>query len=446
MVRTRGGRRGSPDPLSRRTWLALLAVAAAGLVIRVVYVLAFARGAGGFGDFQFYNAVPGLLIDGHGFSNPFDFAFGDALRPTAAHPPAWPFLLAGVSAIFGNGASPADLAATGFTAHRLTGCVVGTVGIVLVGLLAHRVAGHRVALIAAAIVAFSPTTIGVDGSTMSEALYAPLITLVLLVAYAVRDRGSWWTAAALGAAIGLAALTRAEALLLVLLLGAPVVWHAGKNWQRRALLGAALLAACVIVVAPWTIRNWSVFDRPVVISTNEGFLWAMANCPQTYSGPLEGFASLDCLPRKRSPNEAAYAAAARRKGLNYAKDHAGELPPVLVVRLLRTWGLWQPFRDASETEGVPRRVNETSVVVEWLLDALAVIGFVLLRRRGAPLWILLSPVVLVCLVTILGHGLARYRYAAEPSLIVLAAITIEWAVAQWPAVARRRSPDLESTR
>jgi MYXO-CTERM domain-containing protein len=69
-----------------------------------------------------------------------------------------------------------------------------------------------------------------------------------------------------------------------------------------------------------------------------------------------------------------------------------------------------------------------SVVSDWVLLAAAIAGIVLLRRRRAPLWIIVSPIVMVCLVTILGHGLARYRYAAEPSLMVLAAVAVERAI------------------
>jgi hypothetical protein len=412
--------------VKRQAWITLIGIAVFGLLIRIIYVLGFAKGAPGFGDFHFYNSVPGLILDGHGYTNPFELAYNGRLTPTAAHPPAWPFMLTGVSAVFGNGGSPTDLMAAGFTAHRLAGCLVGSIGIVLVGLLGYRVGGFRVAVIAAVITALSPTAIGVDGSTMSEALYGPVIALTLLAAFAVRDRRSLWWAAALGAAIGLAALTRAEALLLVVVLGLPVAWAAGAARGRRTMLSAALVVACAVVLAPWTIRNFDAFDHPVVVSTNEGFLWAMANCDQTYSGPDLGFASLNCLPGKHPLNEAIYAAGARRKGLNYAADHALDLPRVMGVRLLRTWGFWQPFR--IKAEGVPHTVNDVSVVSDWVLLAAAIAGIVLLRRRRAPLWIIVSPIVMVCLVTILGHGLARYRYAAEPSLMVLAAVAVERAI------------------
>jgi hypothetical protein len=412
----------------RRFGFQLILIAAAGLVIRVVYVLAVARGAPGFGDFQFYNSTAGLLADGKGFISPFELAYHGQSVPTAAHPPAWSFVLSAVSAVFGNGASPTDLLANDFVAHRLAGCVLGSVGIGLVGLVGERVGGRRVGLVAAIIAALSPSMIAADGSTMSEALYVPLVALTLLTAYALRERRSVWMAVALGAVIGVAALTRAEALLFVVLLGLPVAGVSGATWGRRLALGFAVVATCVVVVAPWTIRNFDAFNRPVLISTNEGFLWALANCRQTYSGPDMGFSRLDCLPQPHITDEAKYSARARDKGLDYAENHLGDLPPVIGVRTLRTWGFWQPFRIKSE--GVPNTLNDLTVVFEWFLLAVAVAGAVILRRRRRPLWIVLSPVLLVLVVTALGHGLARYRYGAEPSLMVLAAVAVEAALSR----------------
>jgi MYXO-CTERM domain-containing protein len=117
------------------------------------------------------------------------------------------------------------------------------------------------------------------------------------------------------------------------------------------------------------------------------------------------------------------------------------LPPVMAVRLMRTWGFWQPFR--IKAEGVPHTANDISVVFEWLLLALAIAGIVVLRRRRTPLWIIVSPIVLACVVTILGHGLARYRFAAEPSLLALAAVAISTAI---PARVGRARASLFATR
>lgn len=55
----------------------------------------------------------------------------------------------------------------------------------------------------------------------------------------------------------------------------------------------------------------------------------------------------------------------------------------------------------------------------------AVAGAVLLRRRGRPLLILLAPVALVTLVAIATYGVTRFRFAAEPSFVVLGAVAVD---------------------
>ena len=132
---------------------------------------------------------------------------------------------------------------------------MGTVTVVLVGLLGRRVAGDRAGLIAAAVAAVYPLLWLADGSLMSESLYGALIVAVLLAAYAYLDARTVRRVAVLGALIALAALTRGEALLLVPLLGLAVVARGPLPGAPRLIHLAALVAAFALVLAPWSIRN-----------------------------------------------------------------------------------------------------------------------------------------------------------------------------------------------
>ena len=195
-------------------------------------------------------------------------------------------------------------------------------------------------------------------------------------------------ALATGALIGLAALTRSEALLLVPLLAWPVAYRAGPGWPLRA---AAATAACVLVIAPWTIRNLVQYERLVPISNNDSTVIAGANCDLTYRGVNMGGWDIRCISERRLDDEAAQARIWRDEGLDYARDHAGRLPAVAAVRLLRVWDLWQPRRQVMFAEGRELRVTRVGLVVYFLLCALAIGGALALRRRGRPLLILLAP-------------------------------------------------------
>ena len=402
-----------PSPFALR----LAAIAAAGLAVRVAYTLLIAKDTSGIGDFFFYHGQANLLAEGKGFVHPLFYVEG-IVAPSAEHPPLWPMVLSVTSWLGG----------TGFEAHRVTGCVLGALVIVVVGLLGRRAGGDRVGLLAAGIAAVYPTLVAADGSLMSETLYGLIVGVALLVALRLADRPGVPLALVLGVLIGLSALTRAEGLLFLVLLALPACL------VRRRALGtgralAAVAAACVgaaLVIAPWTLRNLDAFDQPVLISVNDSTVLAGANCDQSYSGPDTGFWILGCLAeRKPGGNEAKQAEIWREQGTDYIRDHTGDLPRVAAIRVLRTWDLWQPRRQVGFAEGRDRTVQEIGTGVYLLMLPLAVVGAVLLRRRPFLLYVLLTPALAATISSMAGYGLPRFRHAAELALVVLVAVALE---------------------
>jgi hypothetical protein len=183
-----------------------------------------------------------------------------------------------------------------------------------------------------------------------------------------------------------------------------------------------------VTLAPWLIRCWIVFDEPVFISTNSGDLIAGANCADVYSGTHLGSWSFACATGATGANEAVVAAKLRDRGVNYARDHAGRLPVVAAARALRPWGFYNPDGEVSGKtlgEGRSKTANWVGLVACWALLALAVAGFVALRRRGQPLFILAAPFVLVLLVSVASYGILRFRAPADVALVVLGAVGID---------------------
>jgi 4-amino-4-deoxy-L-arabinose transferase-like glycosyltransferase len=406
----------------------LAAIVAAGVAVRLVHVLAIAPSTQIFTDGWFFHEVGKAVAAGHGYVNPAELLFKGVSVPTAMHPPLYTWVVAAAT----------ELGITGDEAQRSLGCLFGAGTIAVVGLLGRRVAGAGAGLAAAAIAAFHPLLIAADGALMSETVYGLLIALALLAAYRLHDerRARW--AAVLGLLIGLAALTRAESLLLLPLLGLPVAWGAGSGSgsarARLKLIGALCLAA-IVVVAPWTARNWNAFGQPVLVSTNDGTTLGGANCDSTYHGPALGSFDTGCLGPVRFTNEAKQAERYRSDAATYAGDHLGRLPVVALVRVLRIWGLYQPTQLAYDAQNRRLAVQTAGVIVSYVLIALAVFGGLVLRRRRQPLYILLAPILLVTISGALTYGGLRLRHAAEIPLVVLAAVG---AVAAWERRRARR--------
>lgn len=392
----------------------LTAVAALGLVLRAVYLYGPARHVHGIGDWWFYHWQPGLIVNGHGFTDPWQVLATHTYRPSAAHPPLYSIALSGLYLLGGHGT----------LIQRSLGLVLGTVTLALVGLLGRRTGGERLGVIAALLYAVYPVMIAVDGDLMSEVLYGPLIAGMLLAAFGLYDRPTGARAIVLGAVIGLAALTRTEALLFVPCLLVPVAWRArgpGGGRSGAVLAGAGVLA-CVVVIAPWLIRNEVAFGRFVLISTNNQTVIAGANCPQTYHGVNMGGWDITCIAPRSRTNEAAQAAIWQHQGVTYAAHHLGRLPAVIVLRELRVWDLWQPRRQARTfAEGQQIDVAEAGVAAFWLFVLVGIAGVVALRRRSPALLILLAPAVVVCLTTAIGYGVPRLRDSFDIALPVLAA-------------------------
>jgi 4-amino-4-deoxy-L-arabinose transferase-like glycosyltransferase len=405
-VNDRGGRF---LPSSFRGRLAAIVAAAVGL--RLLYVLVLAREVSAAGDSQFYHAVANFLADGEGFIDPVALADYGAEVPTAAHPPLYPAVLSAVSFIGG----------TDTHSHRALGCLLGGVTITLIALIARRVGGDRTALIAAGIAAVYPVMLAADGALMSEGLYSLLIAATLLVAIELHSTRDARLAALLGVLIALAALTRTEALGLLALLAWPIAFAAR---ERRLALAAVATLACALTIAPWAIRNTAAFDRPTLISHNDSTVLAGANCGPAYGAEDMGGWRRDCIPLPTNLDEGDQAAKWRRQGLEYIGDHTLRLGIVVPVRVMRTWDLWQPWRQVSFAEGRAHWAYHAGTIMYFVLMPFAIYGAYRLRERRALLLILLSPVALATIQSAVGYGLPRFRQGAEISIVVLAAFAL----------------------
>ena len=368
------------------------------------------------------------IADGHGLTIPRAYltghvhaGYGGPTVPTAFHPPLFPALLA----------IPAKLGLTSYGALRAVGCAMGAATTAVVGLVGRRVGGDGLGLIAAALAAVYVPAIANESALMSESLYGLTIATSVLAAVWLRERPSPRRAALLGVAIGLAALTRAEALLLVVLLVPVALWGAP---ERRLRLGAVAVLAALVVVAPWCVRNTLAFDRPTGISTGDGGVLAGANNDVAYHGPQAGAWSLGGLALPHLPlsvrsNDAEFSARLRRKGLDYAGDHAGRVPAVVALRVMRTWTVYplDPEDKVTYNAFVSGRrtwAEWTALLVGWATMLLALAGAVRLRRRGVGIGPLIAPMVLVTVVSVVSVGDVRVREAADVCLVVLAAAAV----------------------
>jgi 4-amino-4-deoxy-L-arabinose transferase-like glycosyltransferase len=387
-------------------------VVAGGVALRAVNALALAPPVELFGDGWFFHEVGRLVAEGEGYVRPAPFIFEGERIATAEHPPLFTLAVAAL----------AKLGVGGEEAQRvLLGSLFGGAVIAVLGLVGRRLGGDRCGLLAAGIAAAYPTLIAADGALLGETLYGLLLALALLAALQLAEQAQARWALALGVLLGLAALTRSEALLLLVLLGAPAAWAAAA-WRRRLGLLALAWVGALIVIAPWFGRNLAEFDRPVLISTNDGTTLAGSNCDATYRGERMGSFRTSCIPRIAEGDESRRSAELRARAREYAQNHAGRLPLVVAARVGRVLGLYRPLQTAEDNEGRRRVVQLAGVITFYPLAALALAGALALRRRRRELALLLAPALMALAVAACVHGSVRLRHAAEIGIVLLAAV------------------------
>jgi 4-amino-4-deoxy-L-arabinose transferase-like glycosyltransferase len=409
--------------IQRRFGVALVVIVVVGVGLRALQTLLIAPWPPGiFNDEAYYSTLARLVADGEGFVRPAEFFRDHISLPTAERAPLF---TAFVAALYKLGLAGGD--------GRLVGLFTGGGTIAALGLLGRRVAGPRAGLLAAGIAALYPILIAADGAMMTESTYGVFAAFSMLVAYRLLDAPDVRFALLLGALLGLAALARGEALLLLPLLLIPLVRRPGG-----LRIAAATCAMFVVVLVPWTVRNWSAFDRPVLIATEGGETLAGANCDVTYYGERIGTWQYSCARFNGNGNEAKELNEAGHKGLRYARHHAGRVPLVMAARFARTWGLWEPF---AVPEGRRAWVQRLGAAIYFVLIPFAVYGALLLRRRRFPLLILLAPFITVTVTALLAYGQIRFRHSAELSLVVLAAVAVDRLLpSRQPALATPAEP------
>lgn len=417
------GRRPRGRP-GRFGW-ALAGVVVVAFVVRLAFGLLVAPDLPPASDSEFYRDVAHRLADGQGFSTQGRFlAFvpAEEVVPTAKHPPAFPLVLAVAD----------GLGLDSWGAQRAYLAGLAAVGVGLLGVAGRLLVDGRVGLVAAAIAAVHPLWFQHAGMVVSEAFYLPVLAGLLAAAAVALRRPGPGSFALVGLAIGLAVLTRVEALLLVPLVAAPVAWLVPAGRQRWAW---CMPVVVLVVVVPWVVRNEVVMGAPVV-SLNGGATMLGANCDTTYAG--EGLGGFDvwcgyggvavAAELAGRGDRAAVDLVAQDLAIEYARDRADRLPVVAAARVGRTLGVFQLGHglDFDTAEGRHRPTQRVGHLVNLVVLVLSVAGALILRRRRltAPLVVLAGLVLAGVATGAAIYGSTRMRATAEPALVVLAAVAV----------------------
>src|SRR3954467_6238685 len=191
-----------------------------------------------------------------------------------------------------------------------------------------------------------------------------------------------------------------------------------------------IVVACGAVLAPWMIRNATTFEKFVPLSTNGNEVMVYANCATAYNGPNVGYWDFQCQQRVREAqgdppgDESQTALYWRSLGFTYARQHIGDLPRVMTLRVLRQWELFRPLQNVTlgGIEGRNRDASTLGLLMFYGLSAVSIVGVVSMRRRRLPLLPVGGQFLSVPITSAYTYGTVRFRAPAEPALCALGAV------------------------
>lgn len=332
--------------------------------------------------------------------------------------PGWPALLAGLYAIVGTTAPRVGMVAAGLLD-------AGTAA--LTALLGARLFGRAAGTLAGVLYACWPGAIYYAGTLFTEPLFDLLFVATLLLLVERRAIGA-------GVCFGLAAYVKSEPLALApaLLLA---IWRLAPEPRAFARRALALLGVTLALLAPWTLRNYRVFDRFIPTSASGGVVVQLGN-QHGASGGQDFHLNRELSRRYRGRTQAETTInrndAGFREAWRFVRSHPGEELSIVARKLRLTYdGDVQALRTIRGT-GTPdawhlraetfRRLAALADAWWWGALALAALGAARAARwpRGAAA-LVFGPLATLVALHVVFLGGQRFHAPEVPIFALLAA-------------------------
>jgi 4-amino-4-deoxy-L-arabinose transferase-like glycosyltransferase len=274
------------------------------------------------------------LVAGHGFGSPFV-----STQSSAIMPPVYPLIVAAFFYLFGIHTLHSIIAIHAFD------CVINSLAIVPIVLLARRSIGPRVAVWAGWAWAFAPYGIYFSAAwAWSTHLLLLSLLWLLYLAQDLERSPRLWLWAGFGLLAGFAGLTEPSVLVVIpflLALAAFRLARAGKRWLLPGLVASLTLAA---TISPWLIREALLFHRFIPMRDSMGLeLWMGNNGYDLRwtSDDLHPLHDASELADYNSMGELAYMDHKAEQAKAYIHAHPGWYAGMCARRAVYLWtGYW----------------------------------------------------------------------------------------------------------
>jgi 4-amino-4-deoxy-L-arabinose transferase-like glycosyltransferase len=395
--------------LWKKKFLTLLFILA--LAIRLIYVLFFAGSylAQDSGD---WIANAQLLISDH--------TYGDSWRP-----PLYSFYLALVFLLFGQS----------LLAVCVAQALLGAATCLLVYYIGRTVFNKKVGLIGACLCSFYPYFIYYTGDVMAETMLTFLLSGSLACLIYFQEGPTYKRAMLAGLCLGLTSLCKPVILPFVILLpGWGIIVY---RRQIRQVLPKIIiiLTATILVILPWSIRNYLYYHEFCLISTGGAAFWFSYNpltiklekLPELLSlqdqnqhslsndfeyYPRQRYAEISKLPRMEADK------VFMQEAWDFIKNNPKTVVWLWYKRFFHFWRLY-PLVATPANKMVAFLTSGFVIIFGWL-------GLLISFRHWRKTLIFLFLFGTYTFVYMISLTNIRYRIPIDACLMVFAAYTLWW--------------------
>ncbi len=320
------------------------------------------------------------------------------------HPPMYPYFVGVLFTLFGT-----------LTAVKVAQCLIGALLVPAVGRIGQKAFGESAGLVAAAVTAFYPELVWFAAHFWAETIFATLLWWGFERLFEADARESLGVTAVAGLLFGVAVLTRETVLYFLPLAAIWLAWRRGGGGRRAAVL----VVTALVVILPWTLRNWMVFQTFVPVSTAGAMnLWQGNTHLSRQEVYEEYWAVRGRVQKYQHTRKRAVEAILDRQPLWLFEKVRDEMPQYWAAH-------GQPIVHLERgAYGDVSRARAVTAIVVVLAPYLAVLGLfvvgiaVLPPRR--PVVLLLAFLLFYVLLHVAAHGYPRYRLPSLPVLFLVA--------------------------
>ncbi len=417
------------------------------LFVRIVYNLTVARGYVPIYDAALYDII------GHNLASLHCYCLNPPL-PNVSRPPLWPFIMALIDIFAGK--------------HefylRLFYCFLGSGTCVLVYLFAKDLFGERIALMTGILAAVYTGLFIWDGWLYTESFYDFCLTAFAYSLYRLQQtapqdssvqkgnaltvfqswrssmmRGRWIVLC--GILLGCLSLIRSNGpILLGLLCLWAVIVTLAKIQLRRVVVRDALIIACIgiLILAPWTYRNYTVTGRFILVSTELGEVLkgvyndVVVNGDPSVRGMWRSAPNTGVrYPHDNSRYTPQDDAIDTQTALTWMRTHPGDMPYLLMLHFTNTW-IPYDYSHGLPMEEFPDRLS--SQILRIMIPLMSIPIFIMAALGLLVTWkrrkkeLLVGYLVMLFIIgqNIVFYSNMRFRAPLEPFLVLLTGGALWW--------------------